>query len=574
MKKGSFVHNLFPVGLETDNELLSWRERILSGLLAGATLFGMVAYGAYLPLALRTGQYIPVGIYTAACLSLIVLTIFRRLPYALRCHSLLGIMYVVGVLALLNDGLYGSGRIFLLLFPLIASILLGSTGGTNALILSMGAFGAVGLLMTSRIITVPEISASTSSASPQSWISAGMNFSLLSITATLALVVLVKGMEKSLQVQKSMANQMAEERLLLEERVSERTQVLERRLGQIYTAAEISRAISAVLDRQALLQQVVDLVKQRFDLYYVGVFLVDDPGEYAVLQAGTGEAGIKMIAEGHRLKIGGTSMVGWATEYKEPRITMDVDSETVHFRNPHLPMTLSEMALPLLSGQKVLGALTIQSAQPNAFDRDDITVLKAIADTLATALENAGLFRELESRLDEIRTLHAQYLIQAWSEAPRLHEDLSFTYEAYPKKTKQENTTRMEMPVSLRGQSIGRLILETDQEYWSEDDLVFIDTVVTEAAIALENARLLEENQRRAQREHHLSQISAKAQQYLDIDMVIKTAVQEVSRAIKAPRVRIRLTSDGNSALKEQDDQGSNGVNGEESGSHGSPRQL
>jgi GAF domain-containing protein len=564
MKKGGFLRSRLRFPSQPEGSMESWRERILSGLLAAATLFGMIAYGAYLPLALRAGQYVAVGIYTAACLSLIFLTIFRRLPYALRCHSLLGILYIVGILALINDGLYGSGRIFLLVMPLIASILLGSTGGTNALILSMGAFGAVGLLMTGGYLAVPEISESTSSASLQSWISAGMNFSLLSITATLALVVLVKGLEQSLQVQKQMADQMAQERLLLEERVSERTKVLERRLGQIYTAAEISRAISAVLDRQALLQQVVDLVKERFDLYYVGVFLLDDAEEYAVLQAGTGEPGRKMIAEGHRLKIGGTSMVGWATEHKEPRITLDVGSETVHFRNPHLPMTLSEMALPLLSGQKVLGALTIQSAQPNAFDRDDITVLKAIADTLATALENADLFRELETRLDEIRTLHAQYLIQAWSEAPRQQqEDLFYTYEASAGKREMGDMTRLEMPVSLRGQSIGRIVLETDQEYWSEDDLVFIDTVATEAAIALENARLLEENQRRAQREHHLSQISARAQQYMDIDMVIKTAVQEVSRAIKAPKVRIRLTSEENPETPEQDDQnGSNGAGG------------
>jgi GAF domain-containing protein len=564
MKKSGFLQNRLLIGAQQDDDLMSWRERILSGLLAVATFFGMIAYGSYLPLALRSEQYLTIGIYTAACLGLIFLTVLRRLSFTLRSHSLLGILYIVGVLALINDGLYGSGRVFLLAVPLIGSILLGSTGGTNALILSLGAFSAVGLLMSGGYIAVPEISESTSSDSVQSWISAGMNFSLLSITVTLALVLLVRGLEQSLRAQKNMADLMAEERLQLEKRVSERTQVLERRLGQIYTAAEISRAISAVLDRQELLQQVVDLVKQRFDLYYVGVFLVDDREEYAVLQAGTGEPGRKMIAEGHCLKIGGTSMVGWATEHKEPRITMDVGSETVHFRNPHLPMTLSEMALPLLSGQKILGALTIQSVQPNAFDRDDITVLKAIADTLATALENADLFRELETRLDEIRTLHAQYLTEAWSEAPRLHEELTFTYEASSLITNKGDTTSLEMPVSLRGQHIGKIILETDQEYWSEDDLVFIDAVATEAAIALENARLLEENQRRAQREYHLSQISAKAQQYMDIDMVIKTAVQEVSRAMKAPRVRIRLTSeDGNPPEHVQNDlHANNGLDG------------
>jgi GAF domain-containing protein len=553
MKKEGLLHHRAPTGPETEDVLFNWRERILSGLLAAATLAGLIAYGVYLPTALSSGSYLTVGVYTAACIGLILLTILRRLPYSLRSHSLMAIVYLVGVMALVSEGLYGSGRMYLFVVPLIGSILLGSTGGTNGMIFSLGAFGIVGYLMSAGQIAVPEMDLSSKSGIIQVWISAGVNFGLLSMAATLTLVVLVKSLEQSKDVQSSMADLMDEERLLLEERVSERTQALERRLGQIYTAAEISRAISAVLDRQSLLQQVVDLVKERFDLYYVGVFLVDDQAEYAILQAGTGEAGSKMISEGHRLKIGGTSMVGWATANKEPRITMDVGSETVHFRNPHLPMTLSEMALPMVSGQRVLGALTIQSAQPNAFDRDDITVLKAIADTLATALENADLFRELETRLDEIRTLHAQYLIQAWSEAPRLHGDLSFTYRAGPVKSAAVDSAGLEMPISLRGQRIGSLILETDREHWSEDDLVFIDTVTMEAALAIENARLLEENQRRAQREHLLSEISAKAQQYMDIDMVIKTAVQEVSQALGAPKVRIRLSSEADRMEQEQD---------------------
>jgi GAF domain-containing protein len=430
--------------------------------------------------------------------------------------------------SLISTGLLGSGRIFLMVLPLIGSVLLGASGGIGGLIVSIATISFTGLLRPGEEL----------------WFSSALSFSLVSIVTTITFIILLQRLEWSLKAGKSTADQMAAERAQLEQRVFERTQVLERRLGQIYTAAEISRAISAVLDRQSLLQQVVDLVQHRFELYYVGVFLVDDQQEYAVLVAGTGEAGQKMIAEGHRLKIGGTSMVGWAVAHKEPRIALDVGSESVHFRNPHLPMTLSEMALPLVSGPRVLGALTIQSGQPDAFDQDDITVLKAIADTLATALENADLFRELETRLEEIRALHAQYLIQAWSEAPRLHGDLSYTYKASSLKEEAENPTEVEFPVTLRGQLIGQLTVHADKEQLSTEDLAFIDAVTTEAALALENARLLEENQRRAQQEHLLGEISARAQQYMDLDMVLKTAVQEVRQALKAPKVRIRLSSE------------------------------
>jgi GAF domain-containing protein len=527
----------------SDSDPIEWRKRLLSALLVGASLSGILGFASYL--FMDGGTVISLSIYGAANLVLILLALLRKLPYKARAIGLLAIVYLVSVTALTSTGLSGSGRVFLLVIPLISSVLLGSNGGISGLILSILTIILVGLLMPGE----------------ETWFYSSINFMLVSAVATLTLIILVQQLEQSLKARKSMLDQMAGERDQLEQRVFERTQVLERRLGQIYTAAEISRAISAVLDRQALLQQVVDLVQQRFELYYVGVFLVDEQQEYAVLQAGTGEAGQKMLAEGHRLKIGDTSMVGWAVAHKEPRIAFDVGSEAVHFRNPHLPMTLSEMALPLVSGPRVLGALTIQSGQPDAFDQDDITVLKAIADTLATALENADLFRELETRLQEIRSLQAQYLTQAWTEVPRQHGELSYTYKASQLKDQVENPAGVEFPLSLRGQPIGQLTVQAGQEGLSEEDLAFIEAVTTEAAIALENARLLEENQRRAQQEHLLAEISARAQQYMDLDMVLKTAAQEVRQVLKVPKVRIRLStenSSGKTLSNAQDGESSN----------------
>ncbi|MFO7623095.1 MAG: GAF domain-containing protein [Anaerolineales bacterium] len=528
MKRDNLIEKIVRPAPARVNDPHSWREPLLNGLLIAATLTSIIAFGAYLPLALQSEAVIATIFYAIVCLSLIMLTVLRRLPYTLRSVGLLATIYLAGATSIISTGLMGSGQIFLLVLPLIGSILLGTSGGIAGLVLSVATVGLSGLLL----------------AGEELWFSSAVSFALVSAITTITLTILVQRLEWSLKTGKSAADQMATERAQLEQRVFERTQVLERRLGQIYTAAEISRAISAVLDRQSLLQQVVDLVQHRFELYYVGVFLVDDQQEFAVLQAGTGEAGQKMIAEGHRLKIGGTSMVGWAVAHKEPRIALDVGSESVHFRNPHLPMTLSEMALPLVSGPRVLGAMTIQSGQPDAFDQDDITVLKAIADTLATALENADLFRELETRLEEIRALHAQYLIQAWSEAPRLHGDLSYTYNASLLKEYVDNPAEVEFPVTLRGQHIGKLTVQAAKEQLSTEDLAFIDAVTTEAALALENARLLEENQRRAQQEHLLGEISARAQQYMDLDMVLKTAVQDVRQALNAPKVRIRLSSE------------------------------
>ena len=172
-------------------------------------------------------------------------------------------------------------------------------------------------------------------------------------------------------------------------------QQVEQRAVQLLTASEVSRAASSILEPEALIQNIVDLVKERFDLYYVGIFLVDENLQWAELRAGTGEAGKNMLAENWRLDVGGGSMIGRCIESGEADIQLDIDQAPVHLRNPHLPETKSEIALPLTSRGETIGALTIQSTQAGAFTSEDIVVLQSMADQLANALLNARLYDSL-----------------------------------------------------------------------------------------------------------------------------------------------------------------------------------
>ncbi|MBN1888670.1 MAG: GAF domain-containing protein [Thermoflexales bacterium] len=177
--------------------------------------------------------------------------------------------------------------------------------------------------------------------------------------------------------------------------VTEREQLmarLEHRAVQLQTAAEVSRAASEVLAEEKLLTTSVDLIRDGFDLYYAGVFLVDEAGEYAWLRAGTGEAGRKMLAGQHKLAVEDTSMIGWCVAHRQARIALDVEREAVRFKNPWLPKTRSEMALPLITRGEVIGALTVQSERLDAFSQDDITVMLTMAGQLANAIANARLY--------------------------------------------------------------------------------------------------------------------------------------------------------------------------------------
>ena len=190
--------------------------------------------------------------------------------------------------------------------------------------------------------------------------------------------------------------------------VSERvalTQRLQLRASQLLTAGDVSKSIVSLLDPNELMDFTVNLVCQRFEYYYVGIFLTDTDNQYAVLRAGSGEAGQQLLAVNHQLEIGGQSMIGHCVKDAEPYIAADVDLVPDHFVNPNLPNTRSEMALPLIHRETCIGAMTVQSSEPDAFSQEDTVIMQFIADHLASALSNARLYDIIVRRQRYLGTL-------------------------------------------------------------------------------------------------------------------------------------------------------------------------
>ncbi len=221
-------------------------------------------------------------------------------------------------------------------------------------------------------------------------------------------------------------------------------QQIQRRSLQLETSAEVSRFASTILDPEELLPEVVNLITTGFNLYYTGLFLVDETGEitgepnkWAVLRAGSGEAGHKMLEANHKLEVGGSSMIGTCIANAEARIALDVGAEAQFFRNPYLPNTRSEMALPLISRGQVLGALSIQSLEEAAFSQEDITSLQTLADQLANAIENARLFEQTEERAEELAVLNE--MARAFTQTMNVDKLIEFTYEFSGRLMNTEN---------------------------------------------------------------------------------------------------------------------------------------
>jgi GAF domain-containing protein/HAMP domain-containing protein len=182
---------------------------------------------------------------------------------------------------------------------------------------------------------------------------------------------------------------------------------VELRTAQLQASAEVGRAASSVLDTDQLLKQAVNLIAERFGLYYAAAFTLDAAGQWAMLReaSGPGDTVWTLKQSGHKLEVGGQSMVSAAIVSRRPRIALDVGREAVRFAHPLLPATRSEIALPLIVGDRVLGALDVQSAQAAAFDDASATVLQAMADQIAVALNNAVQYQHEQLRAEQITHL-------------------------------------------------------------------------------------------------------------------------------------------------------------------------
>jgi GAF domain-containing protein len=402
---------------------------------------------------------------------------------------------------------------------------------------------------------------------------AAIEGTVLLIFGTIFLYLIISSLQKA--VQRAQANssdllasnrQLIELRDLLELRVQERTAALEKRAAQLQTVTSVARTIVAIKDLDSLLPEITRLVSEQFGFYHTGIFLVDEANDYAVLQAANSEGGRRMLDRHHRLRLDSHSIVGYATSRGEPRIALDVGADAVYFNNPDLPNTRSEMALPLRAGSQTIGALDVQSTETNAFSQEDISVLVTLADQVAIAIENARLFGESRSALSESQNTIEKYVKQAWGSFSQQMIHTGFVFDGtqvvpLEKGARREQikaametgrlslekaSSTIAIPLRLRGQTIGVLDVrsKSGQREWTRDEISMLQAAAERAALALENARLVDSAQRRAARERTIGEIAARIGTASNVDSIIQTAVEELGRKLSgAAEVTLELSS-------------------------------
>lgn len=361
----------------------------------------------------------------------------------------------------------------------------------------------------------------------------------------------------------------------LEQRVASRTQDAERRARQIQTASELSATIAAIRDVDRLLAEVTHRISERFGFYHVGVFLLDEAGEYAVLRAANSVGGGRMLRRGHRLRVGEEGIVGYVTAAKQPRIALDVGEDAVYFDNPDLPETRSEMALPLMAGDRLVGVLDVQSREGSAFTEEDVTVLQGLTGQLAVSIENARLFAESERALEAMRQAYGDVSRESWGRLVQSMEELRYistTERVCPVAREVQkdlpNTTRLKgneltVPLKVRDHVLGgfRVSKPHKDGDWAPEEIALIESLADQLGVALESARLYRDTQRRAAQERMLGEIASRFTQSLDLDAILQTAAQELGKlpgvveaSVHVGDVAVPSTGHGDSSVEMEPD--------------------
>jgi GAF domain-containing protein/HAMP domain-containing protein len=370
-----------------------------------------------------------------------------------------------------------------------------------------------------------------------------------------------------------MSSRLRESFDVLEEKVSQRTREQARLANELRTIAEVNRELSVIRDLNVLLNVSASLIRERLGYYHVGIFLVDQRGEYAILRGASSIAAEKMLASNYKLKVGETGLVGNVTRSGQAYIALDVGVDAIHFENPLLPDTRSEIALPLRSYNVTIGALDIQASFPNAFDEKDIQTLQVLADQLAAAIENAQLVQRLEGTLSELSRSNRAQTKNVWQTSveqlslpayeydglqirpipQNLSPDLVSQLESGKPivlQQKAEGTTSFKnillVPLVVLGQVIGVIGLEQEdpEKVWNEDQIAIAQAAANRAALTLENARLLEESNRRANKERTIFEATSRIGSAVSMETILQTTAEELEKLLSNSEVTIQFSGD------------------------------
>ena len=350
--------------------------------------------------------------------------------------------------------------------------------------------------------------------------------------------------------------------VILENHSAEQSHILEKRTDQLLAAAHLAREATITHQSEHLMDRSVNLIGDRFGYYHVAIFLIDPSGQYAVLRAASGGAGQKMLAMGHHLKVGDgiehhdgrghrqASIVGYVASTGLVRAVPDVEVDTTYFRNPLLPETRAEIALPLRVSQRMVGVLDVQCQVPGGFAEEDVLVLQTLADQISVAIDKAHWFQQYQETLAKLDLVRREEQPSGRRYQLPIRKIDGFIYDLTGVKPilsgneanlieEKPSGTPLHVPLTVRGEVVATLDLWSERDTLSVQEMNLLNEIRLRLSQAIESAQLFEETQVRGRREQIMNQFVTNLSRSLDLDALLQQSVRELAQMPNVNEVSI-----------------------------------
>ncbi|MBK9927023.1 MAG: GAF domain-containing protein [Anaerolineales bacterium] len=560
--KKTFSPPVFPDNDDKTRAALygNWIILLFMGLVLATEISGKMVQGDF------TFNILDAALFTLFVL-LFVAWVLLKNGYVNQANILLvSLMWTISNLyAFLGFGVRDSAYIANFIIILAAGLLLG--------------WRAASILTAVTILTGFGLAyAETHNLSPTAYYSVSANTARNDMTSILVvyaifIFLLFNGWDSAIKSAKRGKNELeiSNRELLVSQSMLEKNQrdlltanqELVHRNERVNAVAEISNKIATINNIEDLLVSIVHTISRKFGYYHVGIFLLDEGKQFAVLRAANSDGGKNMLTRGHRLRVGAQGIVGYVTYSGIPRIALDVGEDAAFFNNPDLPETHSEVTLPIKFGNEIVGALDIQSKETNAFTKEDVEVLSILTNQVSVAIQNAFSLDQARRALQEAEFATSQLTGIAWKEYAEKVRTKGYRYDGLrPEPLKGSVSSSSEsdstiIPVQLRGQTIGRLKLKTSDSSrkLTDDEIAIVESTADRVALAFDSARLLDDAQKRATRESFLSEIGSKLSTSFQLDTILRDTVEELGQNLKDSTVTFQLVNPSSPMTMDNNDE-------------------
>ncbi len=548
-----------------DDELQQIRQRILNILLAAGSILGVLAYFSDIFGLIREQDWITAGIETGVIAMTILLAVYEKPGYQVRAGGLLALMFILAGTDLVNDGLTGAGRLFLIVYVIMAFVLLRTRQAIASALLSLAAMVTVAVLMVQKVLPQPDLSRYDVLNIP-AWILNIVVFALLAALCIFTLVYMIRGLENVLTKQKNLSAELEEERSRLEQRVDERTQELHKRAVGMEISNRLGQAIGQLNDEEEVLDVTGACFDNEFGYREQVYYLLDERQQRMKAHMARGEAGEGYVAETPVQSPGAPGTFAALAVKGDARLLRNRGDDAAYFSSALQGMD-SALLLPMKSAGRVTGFVLLFSADYRELMIDDISLYQNLTAQAAAGVERARLIAMMERSMEDLRASARQTTQHNWRAYLRsTKRRMAYHYNREGTEAGAEEPAEaaqalkigkvvvtpaaevdgkemvtLAAPIVLRGQPLGVIHLRMKGSSIAPDMMHLVEAVTKRLALALENARLVDEVQQRAEREAAVSAIATRVRASNDIDGILKTAAQELGRSLGVSEVVVQL---------------------------------